>query len=101
MMNNSNWRGGTNDEQVLRDTSSTLVDRASRDTMLGGNGLDMDPSMCILWCACALGALVTGRPNESVSHDIGMPSGWKPRCKNIIQEKSILMTVSVGMQKIV
>lgn len=94
MINNSNWRGETNDEQVFRDTSSKLVDRASRYFMLGENGLDMGASMCIFWCECALGALVTGRLNDSVSR-------VETSLLNIIQLKSTLMTAILkGMQKV-
>lgn len=94
MINNSNWRGETNDEQVFRDTSSKVVDRVSRDFMLGGNGLDMGASICIFWCACAHGALVTGRLNNSTSR-------VETSVLNIIQLKSTLMTAILkGTQKV-
>ena len=31
-----------------------------------GSSLFVDPSICTFWCAVAIGALVTGRPVESV-----------------------------------
>ena len=37
------------------------------DTLMPADSeLPMDPSTCVFWCAVALGALVKGRPIESV-----------------------------------
>lgn len=52
--------GGSGGAQHHSDNATALVDSAPYTKL-------EDPSMCIFWCACGLGALVRGRPVESVS----------------------------------
>ncbi|CAM9822118.1 unnamed protein product [Ascophyllum nodosum] len=65
MMTAPDWCGnGNNSEKVCPGTETTLIQKVS---VRGRMELIVGPSMCIFWCACALGALVTGSPKESVS----------------------------------
>ena len=63
MMSALQRSGGDGDQQGRFDE---MVEGANWSKASEGHQLPMNPATCTFWCAIALGALVKGRPIESV-----------------------------------
>ena len=56
-------------------------------------GLPMDPSICIFWCAVALGALARGSPLQTVSAVlVGCPGRFRSREKGLLHVFGVAST---------